>query len=75
MLGGNDGQPHDYRLTGEAGSRALKTKEFGIAIAAGDRLEIRSGGGGGWGDPARRSVEARQHDAIHGYVAADEPSK
>jgi len=63
MLGGKDGWPHHYRLVSPDGSATdLKTKQFGIQIKGGSLLEIRSGGGGGWGDPAKRSPEARARD-------------
>ena len=31
-------------------------------IRPGDVLDVRSGGGGGWGDPAERSAEERARD-------------
>ncbi|GJD66567.1 hydantoinase B/oxoprolinase family protein [Methylobacterium frigidaeris] len=62
LLGGRDGAPHDYRLVSQGSSRPLRTKEFGIEIAAGDRLEVRSGGGGGWGRPEERAPEAQACD-------------
>ncbi|ACL58049.1 hydantoinase B/oxoprolinase family protein [Methylobacterium nodulans] len=62
MLGGQDGRPHDYRIVSRDGARTLRTKEFGIRIEAGDRLEVRSAGGGGWGPPERRDPAARQRD-------------
>jgi N-methylhydantoinase B len=69
MLGGEDGLPHDYRLisAGKA-ERILKTKEVGITISPGDTLQVRSGGGGGWGDPARRSADAQRRDIEQGLV-------
>jgi N-methylhydantoinase B len=73
MLGGEDGQPHRYRLLSEGRpARVLRTKETGIEIRPGDCLEVRSGGGGGWGPPARRSQEARRRDAAQGLVRGDE---
>lgn len=64
MLGGKDGSPHRYRLmSGNREQRVLRTKEVGIEIRPGDWLEIRSAGGGGWGDPAQRSEAARRRDA------------
>ncbi|MGK7866125.1 hydantoinase B/oxoprolinase family protein [Falsiroseomonas sp. E2-1-a20] len=69
MLGGQDGAPHHYRLLPVAGeARDLRTKEAGIALAPGDVLHVRSGGGGGWGDPARRDPAARAADAAEGLV-------
>lgn len=69
ILGGLDGAPHDYRLRSADGSeRILKTKEVGILVRPGDVLVARSGGGGGWGDPARRSTMAHARDRLEGYV-------
>ena len=69
MLGGEDGLPHDYRLISMGkDERILKTKEVGITIAPGDLLQVRSGGGGGWGDPTKRSKEARRRDLDLGLV-------
>jgi N-methylhydantoinase B len=69
MLGGKDGLPHAYTLRYPDGqSRDLKTKEVGIALAPGDVLMVRSGGGGGWGPPEGRDPAARAADAAEGYV-------
>jgi N-methylhydantoinase B len=50
--------------------RALRTKEVGIVIRPGDVLDVRSGGGGGFGDPAERSAEERARDVRLGFVSA-----
>jgi N-methylhydantoinase B len=70
MLGGADGAPHDYRLLapGDAPAVALPSKAVGIAVPAGSVLHVRSGGGGGWGDPARRDPAARDRDAAEGLA-------
>ncbi len=69
MLGGEDGKPHTYRLLSEGREpRILKTKEVGIEIRPGDRLEIRSSGGGGWGPAAKRTPEARARDCEQGFT-------
>jgi N-methylhydantoinase B len=71
MLGGEDALPHDYRLISKGkGERILKTKEVGIAIGPGDVLQVRSGGGGGWGDPNKRSAQAHSRDIEQGLVTA-----
>jgi len=72
MLGGEDGAPHRYRLMSEGRApRVLRTKEVGIEIRPGDWFEIRSSGGGGWGDPAQRSKAARARDVAQGLVSGD----
>ena len=69
MLGGADGAPHHYTLRHPDGrARDLRTKETGIALAPGDVLLVRAGGGGGWGPPAQRDPAARAADAAEGLV-------
>ena len=69
MLGGQDGAPHHYTLERADGtSRDLRTKEVGIALAPGDALHVRAGGGGGWGPPGKRDPQARRRDADEGLL-------
>jgi len=70
ILGGADGAPHHYVLE-SAGRppREIKTKETGIVIRPGDRFLIESGGGGGWGDPRKRTKAARAADRESGFVS------
>jgi N-methylhydantoinase B len=72
MLGGKDGQPHDYTLiypSPDAPPRKLHTKEVGVEIPSGSVLHVLSGGGGGWGDPADRDPAAREKDRDEGLVS------
>lgn len=67
---GQDGLPHHYEID-EAGSRrVLPTKSFGNRFGIGSVLRLQSSGGGGWGDPAKRSAEARARDLMQGVVTA-----
>jgi N-methylhydantoinase B len=68
LAGGKDGLPHHYRLRSGGRYRVLKTKEVGVPVHPGDVFVIESGGGGGWGDPKRRSPEARALDVENGFV-------
>ena len=69
ILGGQDGAPHRYVLRSSGREeRVLKTKEVGIVIRPGDVIAAKSGGGGGWGDPAERSAEERARDVALGFV-------
>jgi N-methylhydantoinase B len=71
MVGGHDSTPHHYVLrSGRRRPRVLKTKEEGIAVRPGDVFVVKSAGGGGWGDPARRTAEARARDVRDGIVSA-----
>jgi N-methylhydantoinase B len=68
MAGGKDGVPHRYRLRSRSRDRVLKTKETGIQVQPGDVFLIESAGGGGWGSPRRRSLQARAADVENGFT-------
>jgi len=70
MTGGSDGAPHHYRLLSGRRKRVLRTKETGVRVQPGDVFLVESGGGGGWGDPARRLPEARRADVENGFTTA-----
>jgi N-methylhydantoinase B len=71
ILGGRDGAPHRYVLySGNEEPRAIRTKETGLVIRPGDRLVLESGGGGGWGDPAKRAAGTRGDDVESGFISA-----
>ena len=71
MNGGKDALPHLYILRSRGRrTRELKTKEAGIEPRPGDVIHVRSGGGGGWGDPGERSAVARQRDLRDGFVTS-----
>jgi N-methylhydantoinase B len=75
ILGGADGTTHRYTLySGNKEPRAIKTKETGLTIRPGDRLVLESGGGGGWGDPAKRDPAAAEHDVESGFVSSPHPN-
>jgi N-methylhydantoinase B len=76
LSGGRDGLPHHYVLRSKGRApRVLKTKETGIEIRAGDVLDVKSGGGGGWGAPAKRTQDARARDRLHGLVSGKRVAK
>ena len=69
VLGGHDGAPHDYTLLPPDGPpRKLKSKEINVPVPPGSVIHVLSGGGGGWGDPARRDPAARARDAAEGLT-------
>ena len=68
LAGGNDGLRHRYRSKSGRKIRTLKTKEVRVPVHPRDVFLIESGGGGGWGNPRRRSGEARQADLDDGFV-------
>jgi N-methylhydantoinase B len=67
--GGQDGAPHDYTLLAPGAThRKLKSKEVNVPVPSGSVIHVRSGGGGGWGDPALRDPAARTADEAEGLV-------
>src|SRR5437763_397064 len=71
ILGGADGAPHRYTLYSEGPPpRAIRTKEVGLVVRPGDVLVLESGGGGGWGDPAKRDPNAAADDIANGFVTS-----
>lgn len=70
MLGGRDGKPHHYVMRSPgADPVTLSSKSEGVAVAPHTTFEIHSGGGGGWGSPDQRALEARARDAADGFVS------
>lgn len=62
--GGGDGAPGVVAL--DDGTK-LKPKGW-QHVPAGRRLILKMPGGGGYGDPGRRSSDARRQDAVKGYI-------
>ena len=50
------------------GTTQVALKET-LMLKAGDRVRIRTGGGGGYGDPKRRDRERVRTDVMRGYVS------
>jgi len=68
LFGGNDGLPHLYSVLSNGEERVLESKETNVTIQPGDRVYCLSAGGGGYGDPADRSLTARDWDVKNGYI-------
>jgi N-methylhydantoinase B len=69
IFGGSDGAPNDAIL--HPGERhALQVRKVtNFPLEPGSILSIRSGGGGGYGDPLRRSSDQVLDDVLDGYVS------
>ncbi len=70
IAGGEDGEPHDYRLVhvADGSVEKLKTKVVGIEVQPGDVFRVHSGGGGGWGLAAKRDPKLNTLDKALGLV-------
>lgn len=69
LLGGKGAATSDYLRLRDGAATALRTKHA-YTLAAGDVLSVRTSGGGGLGDPARRDPAAVARDVAAGYVSA-----
>jgi N-methylhydantoinase B len=52
----------------------MASKVTGVKLRQGQRLRLETPGGGGWGDPAKRSAEARARDVRRGLVTKGDAS-
>lgn len=69
VLGGRDGAPNVVRIHrgGEVMIPEHLSKDQDIVIRAGDRVEVMTPGGGGYGDPGRRDAALIARDRRRGY--------
>jgi len=74
VLGGKDGAPNVVRIHrgGQVTTPDHLSKDQDIAIAAGERVEVMTPGGGGYGDPARREPALIARDVARGYYTAEQ---
>ncbi len=71
-VGGDDGSLARFTINPRTAEAEVTTNRFsGRAIAAGDVLEDERGGGGGLGNPRRRSFENVLDDVLDGYITRD----
>ncbi|HTK13879.1 MAG TPA: hydantoinase B/oxoprolinase family protein [Xanthobacteraceae bacterium] len=69
VQGGGAAMPGQFIvIDGETGERKQIAKEKGYALKTGDLVCVETGGGGGYGDPQHRALDAIQRDVDAGYV-------
>jgi N-methylhydantoinase B len=73
-IGGSDGEPGSIVINrnGVDYRPPHVTKEQDVALAAGDRVRVETPGGGGYGSPLKRDVEAVLKDVALGYYTRDQ---
>jgi N-methylhydantoinase B len=71
LRGGRDGAVNRVEITAPDGAVRHVRKATQHPIAAGERVRILTGGGGGYGPPAERARAAIARDVAEGYVSAE----
>jgi N-methylhydantoinase B len=71
LRGGKDGAVNGVDILSPDGAVRKVRKATRHPIAAGERVRIMTGGGGGYGPPAERDPEAVRRDVAEGYVSAE----
>ena len=68
-----DGAPNVVRIHrgGEVTIPEHLSKDQDIRLKAGDRVEVMTPGGGGYGDPFEREPELVRRDVLRGYYARE----
>jgi N-methylhydantoinase B len=72
MLGGGDGEVNKVSVVSKDGAIATPvhlSKDQGIALKAGDAIDVRTPGGGGYGDPRKRGAALKEQDVRRRYFA------
>ena len=72
LFGGGDaaGNSIELRVDGKWSDNPPNAKLMAQRLKKGDGFMIRSGGGGGFGDPKLCPAERVAHDVVEGYVTA-----
>jgi N-methylhydantoinase B len=71
MAGGRAAQPCRSVVQRPGEPPRLDRKPRMLRVPAGTLISAESGGGGGWGDPLQRDVEAVHRDVAAGYVSVE----
>jgi N-methylhydantoinase B len=72
LFGGGHGRPNRFRVLHPDGSIEELGKATRLLVPKGSLIEISTGGGGGYGPPTHRSVEAVLDDIREGYTSEGE---
>jgi N-methylhydantoinase B len=73
-LGGEEGEPNSVTVWRDGKPHVPEhlSKEQDIPLRAGDRVEVGTPGGGGYGDPLQRPAETVLHEVRQGYYTAEQ---
>jgi N-methylhydantoinase B len=71
LAGGGEGRPNGATLVYEDGRHVAISKDTRVPLPKGTVVELRCGGGGGFGEPAERDVAAVQLDLHEGLISEE----
>lgn len=71
LAGGSDGSPNYVEVIRKDGRSERHALVSGLTLEQGDVIRIRTGSGGGYGNPADRSRKAVIDDVKNGYLSAE----
>jgi len=75
VSGGDAGAPSVWLLNPDTPEeQSLPGKTDHVPVKPGDVLRVMTPGGGGWGDPLNRDIEAVRVDVMRGLVSSDSAS-
>jgi N-methylhydantoinase B/oxoprolinase/acetone carboxylase alpha subunit len=72
IFGGSAGRPGALTRIWEGGREPWNSKFTGRRLAPGEKLEIRSPMGGGYGDPFERNPSLVLEDVLDGFITVDD---
>jgi N-methylhydantoinase B len=77
VVGGSAGAVNEVVVTrgGETYRPKHLSKDQGIELSVGDRVAVKTPGGGGYGDPRARSRSAVERDVARGYYTAEQAAR
>jgi N-methylhydantoinase B len=75
MAGGGPGSANAMERVLPDGRIESRGRFTGLQLDPGDRVRLVTGGGGGWGDPARREPAAIQRDLRDGVLTAERAAR
>jgi N-methylhydantoinase B len=70
LWGGKTGLWHDYLLR-RPGEKEFTSLFGALFVPPGSEAIVRTGGGGGWGDPLDRDIERVRHDVMEEFVSRE----
>ena len=71
LHGGADGRANGFRIVYPDGSAEEHDKVTGLFVPKGSVLQVRAGGGGGYGSPSERDPDAVHDDVREGYISEE----